>query len=75
MKPKKPTTTNLEHYFKYPSEPKHRQYEAIRAIVVEKQPVKIVAKRFRYSVNSLYSLVRACCILQASWPVNISPPF
>ena len=36
----------------------HRQYEAIRAIIVDKKSATEVAKQYKYSINTIYSLVR-----------------
>jgi len=49
---------DLEQYFLNPSTPRQRQYEAVRAIVLEKLPVETVAQKFGYTVQTLYSLVR-----------------
>jgi len=50
--------SNLEHYFTQPATARQRQYEAIRAIVIDKLPVPQAAKLFGYSQNTLYSLLR-----------------
>ena len=41
-----------------PETPMHRQYEAIRAIVIDGLSVQASAKKFGYKVNSLYSRMR-----------------
>jgi transposase len=46
----------LRRFFLRPRLPKHRQYEALRAFVVEGRPAKIVARAFGYSLNSFYVL-------------------
>lgn len=43
-------------FFTRPGNPKQRLYEALRAIFVERLPVKEVAERFGYTVNTLYVL-------------------
>ena len=46
----------LRRFFLEPRLPKHRQYEALRAYVVEGQPAKAVARAFGYSLNSFHVL-------------------
>ena len=50
--------TNLAQFFSNPATPAQKQYEALRAIVVDKLPAEVVAKKFEYSVHTLYSLMR-----------------
>ena len=45
-------------YFLKPEQPKHRQYEALRAIIVDKVPVQEVAERIGYAPRSLYNLLQ-----------------
>lgn len=49
---------DLEHFFTHPTSATQRQYEAIRAIVVDKLSAEEAAAKFHYSVNTLYSLMR-----------------
>ncbi len=49
---------NLATYFINPQSQRQKQYEAIRAIVLEQEPIKNVAKRFQYKMSALYSLLR-----------------
>lgn len=49
---------NLNTFFSNPITPAQKQYEAIRAIIVDELPIDIVAEKFSYSVNTLYSLMR-----------------
>lgn len=49
---------DLKRIFLKPDSPMHRQYEAIRAIVVDKLPASTVAKKFGYTTGSLYSRIR-----------------
>ncbi|ODS30479.1 MAG: putative orf [Candidatus Scalindua rubra] len=49
---------NLAHYFNNPTTQKQKQYEVVRALVLEKQSVEIVAKRFGYKISTIYSLIR-----------------
>jgi len=48
----------LSTFFSNPITPAQRQYEAIRSIIVDDLPIEVVAKKFSYSVNTLYSLMR-----------------
>jgi len=48
----------LTHFFAHPRSPVHRQYEAVRAIVVDKLSTQEAAAKFHYSTNTLYSLMR-----------------
>jgi transposase len=48
----------LKHFFTHPVIPLQKQYEAIRAIVMDQRPPQEVAQQFGYSVNTLYSLMR-----------------
>lgn len=49
---------NLSAFFSNPITPAQKQYEAIRAIIVDELPIEVVAKKFTYSVSTLYSLIR-----------------
>ena len=48
--------SQLRRFFLHPRLPKHRQYEALRAYIVEGQPAKEVARAFGYSLNSFHVL-------------------
>lgn len=47
---------DLKSFFLAPKTPKQRQYEALRAYVVEQLPAKQVARRFGYTQRSLYTM-------------------
>ncbi len=49
---------DLLDFFKKTSSQRQKQYEAVRAIVLEKQPLQNVAKLFGYKPSTLYSLLR-----------------
>jgi transposase len=49
---------NLSGYFKNPLSPRQKQYEAIRAIVIEGESVEVAAKRYGYKHSTIYSLLR-----------------
>src|SRR5438445_10015254 len=46
----------LRRFFLEPRLPKHRQYEALRAYLLEGRPAKEVARAFGYSLNSFHVL-------------------
>src|SRR6266481_5599332 len=46
----------LRRFFLEPRLPKHRQYEALRAYLVEGRPAPEVARSFGYSLNSFHVL-------------------
>jgi len=48
--------SQLRRFFLHPHSPKHRQYEALRAFVLEGRPAKEVARAFGYSLNAFYVL-------------------
>jgi len=50
--------SDLAVYFTNPQSQRQRQYETIRAIVLEQESIKNAAKRFRYEVGAIYSLLR-----------------
>ncbi len=49
---------DLRSFFQQPLSPRQKQYEAIRAIVIEKLPIEHVAKKFGYTTVTVYSLLR-----------------
>lgn len=49
---------NLLSFFTKPATPRQRQYEAIRAIVVDRLPIKTVAAKYNYTASTLYALLR-----------------
>lgn len=48
--------SQLRDFFLRPRLPKHRQYEALRAFILEGRPAKEVARAFGYSLNAFYVL-------------------
>ena len=48
--------SQLRRFFLQPRLPKHRQYEALRAFLVEGRPASEVARAFGYSLNSFHVL-------------------
>ncbi len=46
-----------KQFFLEPQQTFHRQYEALRAVFVEGQPLEPVAARFGYKVSTLQSMV------------------
>ena len=49
---------DLVEYFKNPPSQRQKQYDAIRAIVLEKQSVERVAKKYHYKHSTIYALLR-----------------
>lgn len=49
---------DLVDYFSNPATQRQKQYEAVRALVLEKQSVGAVAKKFGYKTSTIYSLLR-----------------
>ena len=49
---------DLVTYFKHPLSPRQKQYEAVRAVVLDQRIVKDVAQQFGYTPATLYSLLR-----------------
>jgi len=48
----------MADYFKNPASPKQKQYEAIRAIVIDEKPIEVATKRYGYKAGTIYSLLR-----------------
>ena len=53
-----PSKIDLADYFRNPSSPKQKQYEVIRAIVLDGDSIENVTKRFGYKKSTVYSLLR-----------------
>jgi hypothetical protein len=49
---------DLVEYFKNPPSQRQKQYDAVRAIVFEKQSVEMVAKKYHYKRSTIYALLR-----------------
>jgi transposase len=58
MAPKTAGLIDLIEYFRNPISQRQKQYEAVRAVVLETQPPEIVAKIFGYKTSTIYSLIR-----------------
>jgi len=52
------TLIGMADYFKKPASPKQKQYEAIRATVIDGKPIEVAAKRYGYKAGTIYSLLR-----------------
>lgn len=48
----------MRQYFQSPKNVFHKQYEALRSFYLEKKPASEVAKKFGYTLSTLYSLTR-----------------
>lgn len=57
-KTSKERSLDLLDYFQHPHSPRQKQYEAVRAIVIDKQSAETVAQQFGYTVSTVYSLRR-----------------
>ncbi len=60
------------HFFLQPTGTLHRRYEALRAVFVERRPVKTVAQHFGYSYGTLRNLVHE---FRVQWAAQQVPPF
>jgi len=49
---------NQKNFFLKPKMPRQKQYEALRAIIVDELPTTTVSKKYGYSTATLYSRVR-----------------
>ncbi len=49
---------DLPEYFNNPITQRQKQYEAVRAVVIEKQSVEKAAERFGYKSSTVYCLLR-----------------
>jgi transposase len=49
---------NTPKYFKEPKSSRQKQYEAVRAFVIDKLPAEIIAQNFGYKVSTIYELVK-----------------
>ena len=47
----------LKRIFTRPKTIAQRQYEALRALIIDETPAQAVAKKYGYAVNTVYSLV------------------
>jgi hypothetical protein len=59
-------------FFLEPQQALHRQYEALRAVFVEGQPLESVALRFGYKLTALQSMVSR---FRADRRGGVTPPF
>jgi hypothetical protein len=59
-------------FFLAPQQTFQRQYEALRAVVVGGEPLRLVAERFGYKVPALKSM---SCRFRASCRRGVTPPF
>ena len=59
-------------FFLEPQQTFHRQYEALRAVFVDGQPLEPVAVRFGYKVSSFQSMVSR---FRADRRCGVTPPF
>ena len=51
-------SNKLLNYFTKPTRPKQKQYEAVRAFIVDKQNAQDIATRFGYTANTVYTPIK-----------------
>jgi hypothetical protein len=61
-----------KRFFLEPEQTFHRQYEALRAVFLEDQPLEQVAERFGYTPSTLRSMASR---LRADRRRGVTPPF
>lgn len=59
-------------FFLQPTDPMHRHYEALRAVIVEQQPMQAVAQRLGYRYDSVRALVSR---FRGQFDSGTLPPF
>jgi len=64
--------SSYRSFFLQPTDPRHRQYEALRAAVVDEQPMPEVAQRFGYRYDTVRSLVSR---FRHQLEAGLLPPF
>jgi hypothetical protein len=64
--------TACQNFFLQPAQTLHRQYEALRAVFVARQPLPHVARQFGYHYGSLRNLVTD---FRAQCQAGQAPPF
>lgn len=62
----------FEQFFRDPTHPLHRRYEAVRAVVFERQSLQAVAERFGFAYGTLRNLV---CQFRRHIRSGQMPPF
>jgi transposase len=58
MKKNKKEIIDLHVFFTELKNPQQKQYEAVKAIVLDKMTYKDVATKYNYKINTLYSIIR-----------------
>ena len=66
------TGATTSQFFLEPQQTFHRQYEALRAVFVEGEPLEPVAVRFGYKASALQSMVSR---FRADRRRGVTPPF
>jgi hypothetical protein len=64
--------SHISQFFLEPKQTFQRQYEALRAVFVDGQPLDQVAQRFGYKRSALKSMA---CRLRSDYRCGVSPPF
>ena len=64
--------SHTSRFFLEPKQTFHRQYEALRAIFVDGEPIDRAAERFGYKLSALRSMASR---FRAAWGRGVAPPF
>ena len=64
--------SHTRRFFLEPQQTFQRQYEALRALFVDDEPLERVAERFDYKPSALRSMASR---LRADWRRGVAPPF
>lgn len=52
------TSVDLVNFFKNPTSPRQKQYEVIRAIVIDGDSIEVASNRYGYKPTTVYSILR-----------------
>jgi hypothetical protein len=63
---------HTSRFFLEPQQTFHRQYEALRAVFVDGEPIDRVAERFGYKLSALRSMASR---FRVAWGRGVAPPF
>lgn len=64
--------TRCQLFFQQPTTPAQRQYEALRAVFLDRQPQHLVAQRFGYDYDAFRQLVH---LFRTQIAAGAPPPF
>ena len=69
------STSSFKEYFSNPANTKHKQYESLRAFFLENLPAPIIAEKYGYTVNTLYSMIRDFKLMAKAGEIADDPFF